>query len=57
MEAPMMSFKEFTDQGLHYPWGIGLGLGIMVLWNVYFIHRAIASAPEVDANYVHSSRR
>jgi len=57
MEPPMMTYTEFTERGLHYPWGIGLGLAIMVGWNIYFISQALQSAPEVDQDYVHSSRR
>jgi hypothetical protein len=53
----MMTYREFTERGLHYPWGIAVGLSIMVAWNVFFIYQALDSAPEVEQDYVHSTRR
>lgn len=53
----MMTFTEFKESGLYYPWGIAIGLGIMVAWNLYFISQALATAPEVDAAYVDATHR
>ncbi len=52
-----MTYSEFTERGLHYPWGIGIGLSVMVMWNLFFIRTALQTAPDVEQDYVHSSRR
>lgn len=52
-----MTPHQFVERGLHYPAGIAIGLTVMVLWNVFFIHKAISSAPEVDPGYTHATHR
>lgn len=53
----MMSFRTFIERGLHYPTGIAVGLGLMVLWNLFFISKALQTAPIVDAAYVNATHR
>jgi hypothetical protein len=53
----MMTFRQFTERGLHYPWGIAIGLSGMVLWNIYFVSQALSTAPDVDLDYVHATHR
>ena len=52
-----MTLKEFGEKGLWYPTGIAIGLGLMVLWNVFFIYTAVNAAPEVDPSYTHAMER
>lgn len=49
--------NDFRERGLFFPLGIALGLGVMVLWNVFFVYTAIATAPEVDVDYTHAIER
>jgi len=49
--------RGFFERGLHFPLGIAIGLGIMVLWNVFFVYKAVSSAPEVDIGYTHAIER
>lgn len=49
--------RTFVERGLHYPLGIAIGLGGMVLWNVFFVYTAIATAPDVSADYTHAVER
>ena len=48
---------SFIERGLHYPLGIAIGLGGMVLWNVFFVYTAIQTAPEVNDEYTHAIER
>ncbi len=52
-----MSFREFRDRGLFFPAGIAAGLGLMVVWNMFFIYQAVSSAPDVDPTYTHAKSR
>ncbi|MCB9675298.1 MAG: hypothetical protein H6737_09290 [Alphaproteobacteria bacterium] len=49
--------KSFTERGLWFPLGIAVGLGLMVLWNIFFVYQAIATAPDVDPGYTHAKER
>jgi hypothetical protein len=49
--------RSFVERGLHYPVGIAVGLGLMVLWNVFFVHQALSTAPDVDPAYTHATHR
>ena len=49
--------QTFTEKGLWFPLGIAVGLGLMVLWNGFFIYQAIHTAPVVDPGYTHAVRR
>ena len=40
-----------------FPIGIGIGLTIVVLWNMVFIAVAISTAPEVNPAYTHALER
>ncbi|MCA9571326.1 MAG: hypothetical protein KC656_25980 [Myxococcales bacterium] len=49
--------KRFYESGLWFPIGIAVGLGVMVLWNVFFIYMAISTAPDVRTDYTHAIER
>ncbi len=49
--------RRFIESGRWFPMGIALGLGVMVLWNVFFIYMALQNAPDVRADYTHATER
>lgn len=49
--------REFTEKGLWFPTMIALGLGVMVLWNLFFVYMALETAPEVRSDYTHAIER
>ena len=55
--TPTADTRSFTERGLWFPLGIAAGLGIMVLWNVFFIYQAVQAAPEVDDGYTSAIER
>lgn len=53
----MNPIRRFFDRGLGYPLGIALGLGTVLVWNAFFLYKAIQTAPEVDPAYTHAIER
>ncbi|MEZ4319931.1 MAG: hypothetical protein R3F61_20640 [Myxococcota bacterium] len=49
--------RTFTERGLWFPLGIAVGLGLMVLWNLFFISQALSTAPDVSPSYTHALER
>lgn len=56
-DKPTTEQRSFTERGLWFPLGIAAGLGIMVLWNAFFIYQAVQAAPEVDDAYTRAIER
>lgn len=50
-------FNDFRERGLMFPLGIALGLGLMVVWNMFFIYMAVSTAPDVRADYTAARER
>ncbi len=51
-----MTLQEFRERGYFFPLGICVGLGVMVMWNIFFIYQAVGAAPVVDPSYIHAER-
>lgn len=49
--------RRYYESGLWFPAMLATGLGIMVLWNMFFIYTALDNAPEVRADYTEAHER
>lgn len=49
--------QDFTERGLWFPTMLALGLATMVLWNIFFVYKALETAPEVRSDYTHAIER